>query len=946
MFSVSNTNDFGAGSFRQALLDANAAPGQDSITFSISGTPPFVISPKSLLPTVTDPVVIDGSSQPGFSTVPLVWLDGPVAGAGVNGLTLLAGNSTVRSLIITRFSADGIRIEGAGSNVVEGNFIGIGFSGIGDLGNGEGGITIYRSSDNRIGGTNAAARNVISGGNLTGIYVIDGLATRNQILGNFIGTDLSGTVRRGNRQNGILLSEAPGNIIGGPGLATCNLLSGNTMSGLYLLGAGASNNLVRGNYIGTSITGYLALSNGIDGITLSAACNNLIGGAEPGAGNVISGNGERGIYILMNGCQNVVQGNRIGTDPTGALRVGNLANGIAIFGGSSNRIGGNVPTLRNLISGNQQSGLLLLGTNTVQNFVHGNFIGVNDAGTAQLSNAFNGINISGAPGNWIGGDLPGEGNLLSANGWAGIFVGSNTATGNRIQGNRIGTDAQGQFALGNQTAGIWIESPGNWFGGNTPGARNLVSANQQSGFFFLGTDATNNHVLGNFIGVNGLGTKALGNRFGGVGITNAPGNFIGGPSAGEGNLISGNLASGIFVQGLNSTNNWFQGNRIGTDLSGTAAVPNGVGGIYFYSAGRNVIGGTNVGAGNLISGNAKVGIAIGDPGANQNLVQGNWIGVAADGHSPLGNEFHGIEILNTSSNNIIGGMQMGAANRIAYAKTVYAGVRVRDGCSRNSVRGNVIFSNGALGIDLGANGVNTPSTPGNWQKFPVLVVAAGRYLTTVQGTFSGVANKSYTLDFYSSPEKDSSGNGEGFQWLGATNVTAAANGVGVFTARFTNAIPIGRFLSATATDATNNTSEFSAWFELPDTSVSDSDGDGMSDEFEIVAGFNPLVSSDAILDADNDGMNNRAEFFAGTDPRDAASLLYLEFAFSAGTGVQLSFPTVAERHYSIEVSDDLSAGWNPLASATNLIGNGFPIRVEDETALNPDNRFYRVRVSP
>lgn len=944
IITVSNTNDFGPGSFRQALLDGNSLVGKDIIQFQIPGAPPYLIAPKSLLPAIVDPVTIDGTSQPGFAGQPLVRLDGLNAGTGVHGLVLLAGQSEVRGLMVTRFSGDGIRIEGAGTNLITGNYLGIGFEGAGDFGNGEGGITIYRSSGNRIGGSTPASRNIISGGNLSGIYIIDAAATGNEILGNFIGTDPSGTTRRGNRENGIVVYHAAGNLIGGPSASARNVISGNSMSGIFLLGQATRNNWIAGNYIGTSAAGNNGLSNSFDGISVSGACSNVIGGTQSGAGNVISGNHKRGIFMMANSRENVVQGNLIGTDFTGTVSLGNNANGMAILDGSSNRIGGASAASRNIISGNRQSGVLLTGTNTAANIVQGNFIGVDLAGSSKLSNSFDGINLSGAISNQIGGSASGEGNLISGNGLAGIFIATASAKGNQIQGNLIGTDFAGATMLGNRTSGVWVESPGNLIGGSQHGARNVISGNQQSGVFLSGITATNNRVLGNLIGTDLTGKHALGNAHSGVALTNAQNNFIGGTNLAEGNVISGNSASGIIVQGTGSALNRFQGNYIGTDASGTDPVPNVVGGIYFYSAGNNWVGGTNPGAGNVISGNFKVGIAIGDFGANSNVVQGNLIGTAADGFSPLGNQWHGIEILNTSSNNMIGGAELNAANRIAYTKTAgYAGVRVRDGCSRNLIRGNVIFANAGLGIDLGNNGVNTLSTSGNWQQFPVINSATGQYITLVQGTMEGGLNKNYTLDFYASSENDLSGNGEGFQWLGTTSVTPGVSGVALFSVRFTNSVPIGRFISATAIDATNNTSEYSASKLVPIDPVVDSDGDGMADDFEKAASLNPLSPIDAPLDSDQDGLSNFAEYIAGTDPKDFFSTLKLTMDFSPGAPANLRFDSVSERNYAIQVSHDFSLAWT---TTTNFSGTGFPVQIKQEIPTTVENRYYRVRVSP
>ena len=145
-FTVINTNDSGAGSLRQAMLDANANPGFDRIEFDIPGAGPHTIQPLSALPTITDPVIIDGYTQAGASpntngpglglnTVLKIELDGTSAGAGVSGLLITAGGSTVRGLVINRFGGNGIVLQMDGSNVIDGNFIGIDVTGTSARGN-------------------------------------------------------------------------------------------------------------------------------------------------------------------------------------------------------------------------------------------------------------------------------------------------------------------------------------------------------------------------------------------------------------------------------------------------------------------------------------------------------------------------------------------------------------------------------------------------------------------------------------------------------------------------------------------------------------------------------------------------------------------------------------------------------------------------------------------
>jgi hypothetical protein len=195
-FVVTSTVDSGPGSLRQAILDANAHPGADSIVFNIPGSGLHTITPSTALPTISDAVTIDGSTQPGFADSPIIELDGSRAGAGVDGLRITAGSSVVSGLVINRFSSDGVELSGNGGSIVKGCFIGTDATGTVDLGNAFRGLNIA-SSNNTIGGTAAAARNVISGNNNTGIFMTAG-TTGNLVQGNFIGTNAAGTAAVGN----------------------------------------------------------------------------------------------------------------------------------------------------------------------------------------------------------------------------------------------------------------------------------------------------------------------------------------------------------------------------------------------------------------------------------------------------------------------------------------------------------------------------------------------------------------------------------------------------------------------------------------------------------------------------------------------------------------------------------------------------------------------------
>jgi uncharacterized protein (DUF2141 family) len=257
-----------------------------------------------------------------------------------------------------------------------------------------------------------------------------------------------------------------------------------------------------------------------------------------------------------------------------------------------------------------------------------------------------------------------------------------------------------------------------------------------------------------------------------------------------------------------------EGNYVGTDASGTADVGNG-NGVGIIRGTNNRIGGTTPGARNVISGNDENGVEL-TVVATNNLVQGNYIGTQTDGSSALGNTGDGVHFVDpgaNASNNTIGGTASGAANTIAFNGR--AGVYVGSGMG-NAILSNSIFSNGGLGIDLRPRGV-TPNDPGdadtganNLQNFPVLTSVSGSGGgTTVQGTLNSEANKTYRLEFFSSPSCDPSGHGEGKTFLGSLSVTTDGSGNASFTFSSGTAVSSGDSVTATATDPANNTSEFS-----------------------------------------------------------------------------------------------------------------------------------------
>ncbi|MCP5093371.1 MAG: hypothetical protein GY949_20875, partial [Gammaproteobacteria bacterium] len=222
-YTVSNTNDSGAGSLRQAIIDANASAATDNIFFDTSDAlvgGAHTISLLSALPDITETVVIDGTQDSDFSGTPIIVLDGSGAGAGVDGLRLVAGSdgSTIQGLVINQFTYSGVVIDNSDNNSIVGNYIGTDVAGIVDQGNGNDGVQLTNgSSDNTIGGNVAGAGNLISGNDANGITVYGATTTGNIIQGNLIGTDATGTSKLRNESNGINLDSSFNTTIGGTG---------------------------------------------------------------------------------------------------------------------------------------------------------------------------------------------------------------------------------------------------------------------------------------------------------------------------------------------------------------------------------------------------------------------------------------------------------------------------------------------------------------------------------------------------------------------------------------------------------------------------------------------------------------------------------------------------------------------------------------------------------
>jgi uncharacterized repeat protein (TIGR01451 family) len=494
----------GVVTLREAITAANTntAPsgdttpgdsGLDTIAFDIAGTRVRTIHLTSALPTITEPLVVDGYTQPGSSkntlqggdnAVLLIELDGDHR--AIDGLTIAAGGSTVRGLVINWLSSP-VVIRTGGGNRIEGNFLGPDATGNTDVGTTGTGVDIQDSSDNTIGGTTPGARNLISGLGQPSFAIsmaqLTAPCARNLVQGNFIGTDAAGTALISGGA-AILINFAPNNTIGGTAAGARNVIGyspsnlGSFSNAVVLIRsfptvASATGNLVQGNFIGIDVTGTTALTGGPNssepvGVQLQDSPENTIGGTAPGAGNVISGNLGGGILIAGNGASNnLVQGNFVGTDASGMAAVPNSAGGVLISNASGNTIGGTAPGARNIISGNGASGIAL-GQSPGPNLIQGNVIGASAAG-GPLGNTGDGVLlsvVSGVDGNTIGGTAAGAGNVIAFNGLNGVmspgFPGFPFNIGNAILSNSI-------FANGGVGIDLALNFPGDGPTPNDPG---------------------------------------------------------------------------------------------------------------------------------------------------------------------------------------------------------------------------------------------------------------------------------------------------------------------------------------------------------------------------------------------------------------------------------------------------------------------------------------------
>lgn len=547
---------------------------------------------------------------------------------------------------------------------------------------------------------------------------------------------------------------------------------------------------------------------GVDGLVLRGG-NSRVEGLSIGR---FSGAG-----ILVVSAGNQISCNQIGVkggvaEPNGVgVRIGVSASGT--------RVG--LPSRKNTISGNTAQGILIdAGGGPTTTLVQGNVIGMDATGVVAIPNGGAGVEvINDSAGTFIGADTsaavdPAVRNYISGNAGPGIII--RGGSGIAVATNAIGL-AVGVTTLASNTIGIQVlDSDGCRIGTNGDGVSdadegNFISSGSAAGISISGPGG-NHWIAGNIIGLDGTTTVGLsGGGTIGISVDNSPGVLIGTNNDGtndfmERNAISGWGDTGIRVTGPLSTSVKISGNRIGTNLSATAAVPNGNNGIRLGSVGVDtMIGGPGGANANVIAGNGSHGILVA-AAAQPGFIVNNFIGTDPAGTLDLGNGGAGIRI--DASDWLIGL----PGNTIA--NNGQDGIQVAAAASLVTITENAIHSNDGLGIDLADDGVtandaNDSDTGSNeLQNYPTFdAIAPGA--TDVTGTLQSAALGTFTVEVFRDSAADPSGHGEGRTLIGSTSVTTNAGGSAIFTVTLPSTAVAGEYYAATATDSNGNTSEFS-----------------------------------------------------------------------------------------------------------------------------------------
>ncbi len=467
VYTVTTTNDSGAGSLRQAITNVNIYPGTHTIAFNIpnsdanyiSSQGVWKITPSSTLPIITrSNVLIDGTTQTtnqGDTNPfgPEILIDGNnLYGSDFAFHLYNVSGAAIKGFIIGRFTV-GIEISGTShDNTIIGNYVGCNFNAEDTLSNTHGIEILSGPYHNIIGGTAAGERNIFSGNNHVGIRVVN--SNSNIIKGNYVGLNRAGDAALRNYDGISIEGTSKYNLIGGYTAADRNYVSGNVAYGIPVFGGGCNYNIIVGNFVGTNIAGTDSIPNTYGVLFDDGASYNRLGGMVPGAGNLLSGNSGYGVFLYNPGTQkDTVIGNLIGTDVSGTLPLPN-SNGMVIDGPSYKHY-----IDSNVVSANRQMGIDIHLGGTDSNTVVRNKIGTDITGTQSLGNLLDGIRIGEGPHHNIIGK-PGKGNIIANNGGNGITVMTaaelyNTFTENSIYNNTgLGIDLLPSGPTGNDVGDI------------------------------------------------------------------------------------------------------------------------------------------------------------------------------------------------------------------------------------------------------------------------------------------------------------------------------------------------------------------------------------------------------------------------------------------------------------------------------------------------------------
>ncbi len=698
-FTVTQRGDSGAGSLRQAILDANAHAGADVIVFNIIGSRAHRIQPLSPLPEITDPVTIDGYAQPGSaannqppfagSNARLkIEIEGSKAGADVDGFVLKAGPCTIRGLVINSFGTGGysgcaILIQSGNGNLIEGNFIGTDTSATVAKGNLTRGISLLTEM-------NIIRNNVISGNRERGIFILGADARHNRVYGNYIGTDATGKFSLGN-SIGIEIQAGRFNVIGGINRGEGNVISGNTHEGIIVTSSGdgpATGNFVQGNRIGTDASGTLALGNGSEGVLLFEAPNTIIGHEAQYAGsNQICANAGHGIRLFGEGTTKcAITFNLIGTDSSRTLKLGNSGSGIHI----ESKAHDNKMTYP-VIRFNGYAGISIVGIGTVGNDFWRGWISQN-AGPGIL--LYNGGNDMMPAPQLLKATATNVSGTARANSLIQIFADQEDEGAEWLAWGFA--DGAGAFSINGQFTGPYLtaiasdtstwntsmfckplapgEKPTHWLvntldsGTGSPrdaigncyatAEDDLIRFNipqsdpgyrPEQGIWVIKPSSNYNLPVG--VTIDGLmsraghdsmpGIEMDGSVLGAQGIT---GIYLNDRDVLRGLIVNG-FAYGIWITGKDAVVEYC---NIGTDVSGSEARPNQIDGILL------IHGATNAHIRrNLISGNGSDGVRIAGVSTSGHRISYNRIGVNASATSALKNDYHGVAIHNGAHDNLI-----------------------------------------------------------------------------------------------------------------------------------------------------------------------------------------------------------------------------------------------------------------------------------------------------